>query len=158
MITLFKKKAKLVQPYSGVINVDKELPDYNDLCNGNKGNYTYTQWKKDILSKLEVLNSNELNSVEPMIDFYHYLINKKRILESRNNSFLPIMICYTSISFGCLSWILPDDKLFNIIKFVIVIGGLILCLKMLSNYHKDNDIEYCFYCDLIEIVEEMIHK
>lgn len=155
MNDIIKKNNQFVQPYSKLIDLDAELSEYKDLCKGEKGNYTYTLWKNDMLEKLKVFKVNELKSKEQIDNFYHYLINQKRVLENENRISLPIMICYTSIAFSCITGVLPNGHIYSIIKVGIVFLTLLCCLKELIINQKNNNLEYCFYCDLIEIVDEM---
>lgn len=151
MSKIFKKNKQILQPYSEIIDLSAELKEYKNLCNGEKANYTYTKWKNDMLCKIE-----KLDSEEKIINFIHYLINKKRILSNMNSSFLPLMICFISILFNSIGLLLPEGAEYNIIRFLVIIISLFWCIISLVKDHKNNGIEYCFYCDLIEIVEEKI--
>ena len=158
MNKIIKKNKQLAKPYSKFF--DSELPKYIDLCKDKIENYTYNQWKKDIIISLNenglyYNKDDESKSLELIDNFYHYLRNQKRILENINKTFLPVMICFTSLLLSSISGLLPEGCICNILKAIIVIIASAICLKELLVTMKDSDLEYCFYCDLIEIVEEM---
>ena len=144
---------RISQPYSEIIN-PKEIKDYKLLCDNKSEKYKYyLDWKSEMINKISFFKAPE-----QITNFKHYLINLKRSMSNVNASLLPIMICFLSILFSYIGELLPDITELRVIRVIVILGTLLWCVKDLVENYKDNNMRYCFYCDLIEIVNEIEEK
>lgn len=138
------------QSYYEIIKLDEELKDYKLLCKGKSKKYKYySDWKthiSEILSKFVLCD--ELETYKNIENFKHYLINHKRVNKNINMYFVSVMIFFMSIFF---------NSYFNKMKysFVVLLITALVVVGLIIIQSDSNDKEYCFYCDLIDIVEEM---
>lgn len=130
------------QPYSEIINLRTELKEYKKLCRGKSKEFIYyLDWKKYISEKL-----TKLDNCDKVENFKHFLLNHNRVNKNINTYSVTIMIF-------CLSLIINNiNAEYNWISLIILI--LIILFAMMYQSDVQNK-EYCFYCDLIEIVEEI---
>ena len=154
-------KESIIQPYSEIIKVDEAFEDYKKLCEGKSTKYkTYTDWKKAIEEKFRKLDSEEKRE-----NFKHFLIYKIRESSNINGYFIPVMTCFLSFLLGNIRLILPDaddnkigKMLFSIIAFVVTIIGAFDCFKEMVNNKKETNLNYCFYSDLLDVLEPTNNK
>lgn len=134
-------RSKKHQPYKEIIDLEKELKEYKKLCRGNSRKFTYyTEWRQYILSL-----SQNLNTTDSICNLKHYLINCERVNDNWNSHYIEIMlVCIT---------LLVDRYVVNF-SFWTLLSAIIICLIILLLHNDSNNKEYCFYCDLIDIIEE----
>lgn len=137
-----KRKKRSKQPYFETVDLEFELKEYRKLCRGTSKKFTYyLDWKKYISDKF-----SKLDSPDKTENFKHYLINNSRVNKSIYIQSVPIMIFYFTIIFG---EIFQDADLLSL--FIGVMFTLFFILFENDYYEK----EHYFYCDLIEILEEI---
>lgn len=129
------------QPYREILDLQKEFKEYNKLCRGKSRKFCYySDWKNHILSLIQ-----KLDTLEKKDNLKHYLINCKRVNNLIDSHYIEIMLV-------CITLLL--DKYLGNYSIWAFIGLFLLVLMELllsaDKYHK----EYCFYCDIIEILEE----
>lgn len=130
------------QPYKEIIDIRKELKEYKRLCRGESKEFiTYTNWKSHILSAFSVIKSKDQLS-----DLKHYLVNYKRIEKNNNIIYVNYTILFLTISL---------TYLFNEFKLIVFLIEFIVCTIMSLVMSDSINKEYCFYCDMIEIIKEI---
>ena len=130
------------QPYSEIINLSAELKEYKKLCKGKSKKFTYyLDWKKYISEKLTKLESHD--KVE---NFKHFILNHNRVNKNINTYFVTIMIF-------CLNFYI--NKIIAEYDWLTITIFILFIIFQLLFQSDANEKEYCFYCDLIEIVEEI---
>ncbi len=130
------------QPYAEIINLQNELKEYRKLCVGKSDKFKYyLDWKKHIIEKF-----SKLDSPDKIINFKHYLISENRINKNANAYLVAILICCITLYFNKLD--IKYDWFSLIISIILIIFEI-----MWQSEHQNK--EYCFYCDLIEIIEEI---
>lgn len=135
---MFKKKKQL---YFEIIDLQSELNEYRKLCKNKSKKYTYyLDWKKHISDKLAKLDSHD--KIE---NFKHYLINYNRVSHNITSYYITLMIFSLNFYFSKI-----DTKL-NTLSLIISIIIIVSAMIYDSDFYNK---EYCFYCDLIEIIEE----
>lgn len=136
---------KKYAPYSEIINISEELKEYRRLCRRKSKKFTYyLDWKKYISEKV-----SRLDTPDKRENFKHYLINHNRVNKNTNSYFITLMIfCMNPF----INYYTPKSNIINIIITI----SIILFLLLFS--HDANNKEYCFYCDLIEVLEEIEKK
>ncbi|MCM1474354.1 MAG: hypothetical protein NC040_09865 [Muribaculaceae bacterium] len=129
-------------PYSEIIDISEELKEYRKLCRGKSKKFIYyLDWKKYISEKI-----SRLDTPDKKENFKHYLINHNRVNKNTNSYFITLMIFCMNL------YINKIDVKFNFLSLTISI--IIIIFQMI--YQSDvYEKEYCFYCDLIEILEEI---
>lgn len=66
------------QPYSEIINLEKELKEYKKLCKGKSKKFRYfSEWESHIKRLLSTINDKE-----KLRNIKHYLINLERTSQS----------------------------------------------------------------------------
>lgn len=132
-------------PYFEILNLNVELKEYKDLCKGKSQKFIYyLDWKEHI--------SHELYKIDDLVkmeNYKHYLINNCRVNKSIYVQFVPLGIFYFTLLIG---------NLFPKADFVSVLLGVAISLFFIlwqNNYYNK---EYYFYCDIIEILEEIEKK
>ena len=137
--------SKKNQPYSEIIDLQKELKEYRKLCRGKSKEFTYyLDWKQYMVKQIQKLK--EPDKKDKIINFKHFLINANRVNKNINQVFITIMIFIGTIMF---------TKTNLKIDFPLLLLLLIAIMLFLLLGHDKNNKEYCFYCDLIEIVKEI---
>ena len=137
--------SKKNQPYSEIIDLQKELKEYRKLCRGESKEFTYyLDWKRYMVEQIQKLK--EPDKKDKIINFKHFLISNSRVNKNINQVFIAIMIFVGTI--------LLNKTDFKIDFFALVVIVLIIIVSMLLAHDRNNK-EYCFYCDLIDIVEEI---
>ena len=137
------------QPYSEIIDIQSELKEYKKLCDGKSKNYKYyLDWKSVIANKMSGLDSDEKRD-----NFKHFLINRKRSSENINEIYIPVTTCCITILLNAITIILSDIYRMKWIMFFIIICLLLWNVRSFLKDYKKNSMEYCFYCDLIDIME-----
>lgn len=140
-----KRKKRSKQPYSEIVDLKFELKEYRKLCKGTSKKFTYyLEWKKHISDKL-----SKLDSLDKVENFKHYLINHSRINKSMYIQLVPIMIFCFTIIFG---------KIFQDADLISLFMGIMLILFFILFENDYYDKERCFYCDVLEILEEVYEK
>lgn len=133
------------QPYLEIINLKSEIKKYKKLCKGkSKKFFYYTDWEKYIFEKF-----SQLDSTEKINNFKHYLIREKRIDKNIKSYYVTLMVFFltTAINRLNVSFTIP---IFIVFMFVIIFE--------ITIQTDENDIEYCFYCDLLEILQKLEEK
>ena len=140
--------SKKNQPYLEVINLNDELMEYKRLCRCKSEVFKYyLDWKNYISKKLDNLDSDD-----KLENFKHYLLYKKRSAEHFNAFYIPLMIFYFTVYFSRFEFLDNKKHIYiNLVCFLIVV--LVTLSIMLIESGKYNQ-EYCFFRDLIEIIEE----
>lgn len=151
-------KTRKKQPYIEIIDLQSEIKEYMKLCRGKSEKFTYyLDWKKHIIEKL--LNLKSLDEIE---NFKHYLINHNRVNKSIYIQIVPLLIFYFTIMFGNLPKEVNNQALNLLVNLIVnLIVALILVFISLIIILFQNDYynkEYCFYCDVLEILEEISVK
>lgn len=132
-------------PYSEIIDISEELKEYKKLCRGKSKKFIYyLNWKKDISEKI-----SRLDTPDKKENFKHYLINHNRVNKNTNSYFITLMIFCMNL------YISKIDAKFNFFSLTISIAIIIFQIVYQSDVYEK---EYCFYCDLIEILEETENK
>lgn len=136
---------KKYEPYLEIIDISAELKEYRKLCRGKSKKFIYyLDWKKYISEKI-----SRLDTPDKKENFKHYLINHNRVNKNTNSYFITLMIFCMNL------YINKIDAKFNF--FSLTISIIIILFQMI--YQSDvYEKEYCFYCDLIEILEEIEKK
>lgn len=137
------------QPYSEIIDLQAELKEYKKLCFRKSKKFTfYLEWKTHIIKRINMLGDSE--KVE---NFKHYILNHKRTYKNFNSSYVTLMVFCLSLLFNKLIVAyLPD---LDIISSILIITFVMFVMIKESN---NNDKEYCFYSDLVDITEELQTK
>lgn len=132
-------------PYSEIIDISEELKEYRKLCRGKSNKFIYyLDWKKYISEKL-----SRLDTPDKKENFKHYLISHNRVNKSVDSYFVTFMLfCATTL-------INKLNIVYDIVSLIVTILIILLEIIYQVNFH---DKEYCFYCDLIEILEEIEKK
>ncbi len=132
---------KKYQPYKEIIDLKREMREYKKLCRGKSREYTYyTDWKAAMLQLFQ-----KLTTPDSVGNLKHYLIYCERVNNNFNSHFVEIMlVCVT---------LLVDHYVVDIPLWSLL-GGIIISLIILLLSNDSNNKEYCFYCDLIEVIEE----
>lgn len=151
--------AKKNQPYSEIIDLQKELKEYKKLCRGKKSKFKYyLDWKEHITENLLKLDDNDKKE-----KFLHYLINRKRGSGVAKSIYMPLILSVSALYVNKIvntSTEKVSERIANIIEsandialviFIILI--IFFVVKDSFGYHDD----YCFYCDTIEILEEIMY-
>ena len=132
-------------PYSEIIDISEELKEYQKLCRGKSKKFIYyLDWKKYISEKL-----SRLDTPDKKENFKHYLINHNRVNKNINSYFITLMIFCINL------YINKIDANFDLFSLTISIAIIIFQMVYQSDVYEK---EYCFYCDLIEILEEIEKK
>lgn len=133
------------QPYREIINIEIELKEYRKLCRGKSEKYLYySDWKTHIQELFSNFQSND--KIE---NFKHFLLNRHRISSTFSADYIPIIILYFTIIFS---------KMQNEYSIVICILLLAFTVFFIMSGHYKYYEEFCFYCDLIEILKEIEEK
>ncbi|EGC02480.1 hypothetical protein CUS_5434 [Ruminococcus albus 8] len=145
--------AKKNQPYSEIIDLQKELKEYKKLCRGKKSKFKYyLDWKEHITENLLKLDDNDKKE-----NFLHYLINRKRGSGVAKSIYMPLILSVIALYVNNIVNTSTENKYgiaANVIALVIFILLIIFfVVKDSFGYHDD----YCFYCDTIEILEEIMY-
>ena len=112
------------------------------LCKGkSKKFFYYTNWEKYIFEKF-----SQLDSIEKIANFKHYLIREKRIDKNIKSGYITLMIFFLTTAINKL------DATFTILTFIIFMFFIFFQIAFQTD---ENDIEYCFYCDLLEILQKL---
>lgn len=132
-------------PYSEIIDISAELKEYRKLCRRKSKKFKYyLEWKEYISEKI-----SRLDTPDKKENFKHYLINHNRVNKNTNSYFITLMIFCVNL------YINKIDVKINFLSLTISI--IIIMFQMI--YQSDvYEKEYCFYCDLIEILEEIEKK
>ena len=137
--------SKKNQPYSEIIDLQKELNEYRKLCRGKSKKYTYyLDWKQYMVEQLQKLK--EPDKKDKIINFKHFLINYNRENKNLNQVFIAIMIFVVSILLN------KTNIEMNFFSLMLIVFIIMVCMLLARD---NNNKEYCFYCDLIEIIEEI---
>ena len=130
-----------IQPYREYIKLEQELSEYRKLCKRQSKKYNfYLEWKKHII---EVFLS--FDSYEKRENFKHYLISNKRVNKNIDTGLVAILIFVFTAYYMSMS---TGDFISNLICILFIM----ICILSISIY---NNRGYCFYCDLIEIMDEI---
>lgn len=145
--------AKKNQPYSEIIDLQKELKEYKKLCRGKKSKFKYyLDWKEHITENLSILDDNDKKE-----NFLHYLIDRKRGSGVAKSIYMPLILSVIALYVNNIVNTSTENKYgiaANVIALVIFILLIIFfVVKDSFGYHD----EYCFYCDTIEILEEIMY-
>lgn len=133
---------KKYAPYSEIIDISEELKEYRKLCRGKSKKFIYyLDWKKYISEKL-----SRLDTPDKKENFKHYLINHNRVNKNTKSYFITLMIFCMNL------YINKIDAKFNFLSLTISITIILFQMIYQSDIYEK---EYCFYCDLIEILEEI---
>ena len=136
--------AKKNQPYTEIIDLQKELKEYKNLCEGKNSKFKYyLDWKEHITKKLVKLGDNDKNE-----NFLHYLINQKRYRGKTDSIIMPVMVFCFSLYFN------KSDLVGDVISFLILI---LITMSFMIIYSDECHKNYCFYCDTIEILQEIMY-
>lgn len=131
--------------YSEIIDISEELKEYRRLCRGKSKKFTYyLEWKEYISKKMLKLDTPDKKE-----NFKHFLINHNGVNKNTNSYFITIMIFCMNI------YISKMDVKYNFISITISIMIIMFQIMHQSDVHEK---EYYFYCDLIEILEEIEKK
>ncbi len=129
-------------PYSEIINLSEELKEYRKLCRGKSKKFTYyLEWKEYILKQL-----SKLDTVQKKENLKHFLISNNRVNKNMKSYFTTLMIFCITIFI---------DKINENYNFLALVVIILMVLFQIMYQSDKNDKEYCFYCDLIEILEEI---
>lgn len=133
------------QPYSEIIDLSSEWKEYRKLCKGTSEKYVYyLDWKKHITEEI-----SKLDDLGKMENFKHYLINNNRVNKSIYIQFVPLMIFCFTIIFG------ETFQEADSFSMLAGIGITLLFILWKNDYYNK---EYCFYCDVLEILEEVYKR
>ena len=139
------------QPYSEIINLQDELKEYTKLCDCKSNKFTYyLDWKEYITKKLDYLDS-----YDKLENFKHYLLYKKRNAEHFNSAFLSLIIFALTFYLNNIFKAFANTAETQIT--IDIIFCLLITMYAITNIGKESkklNQEYCYYCDLIEIIEE----
>ncbi len=145
------------QPYREIINLAPELKEYRKLCRGKSKKFTYyLEWKEHISKELLKLES--YNRVE---NFKRFLINHNRVNKNINTYHVSLIIFGETMIFNTFDIFKESDEKCNILTFSnIIMLFLCIAIVILGIIHQSDyyNKEYCFYCDVLEILEEIYKK
>ena len=128
------------QPYSEIINLEKELKEYKKLCKGKSKKFRYfSEWESHIKRLLSTINDKE-----KLRNIKHYLINLERTSQSFPGHYIEIML---------LMFTLILDRIgIGYWRLLLVIAVFVFyILSKNDDYIKNSN----FYCDVITVITEL---
>lgn len=128
------------QPYSEIINLEKELKEYKKLCKGKSKEFRYfSEWESHIKRLMSTIDDEE-----KLKNLKHYLINLERSAKSIPSHYFEIMLLVLTLILD---------------RIGISYWGLLLVLLVFVFYTLSQNDEYTknynFYCDVISIISEL---
>lgn len=137
------------QPFSEIVDLQAELKEYKKLCFRKSKKFTfYLEWKSHILNKIIMLGD-----LEKTENFKHYILNHKRTCKNFNATYVTLMVFCLSLFFNKqIVTFLPE------LDFISSILTISFIMFMLITGSNNNNMEYCFYSDLVDIIEEQQTK
>ncbi len=142
-------------PYYEIIDIEKEFNEYIKLCDCNSDKFTYyLDWKEHIVDEFDIFDSND--NIE---NVKHYLLYKMRNSKHFNATFVSLMVFAITIYLNNFVKIFINSDLGqNVSDFICFLIIILICIIMICKNSNKLNQRYYFYCDLIEILEEIQNK